>query len=317
MPSADVGLAESLIYFGSGLPPVTDAKAAQLPHTFRRSFLIAQQHSSGTEYNQAISTMIGRILHEDERYLSSDERFVRSALGGHGDLLSDISLLRDLGAKREDKVEMAIINQSMATDFFRIQTRAVPLSNRQGAEFIVTAMQSLADHNIEFGKRAMVALNGARAQAVTMNTLHEAGYEIVVPDVKQPEEVGRWDVDAGVDFVASRVDESTGQVALHLIDAKGRLFIEDTTEKVANVGIQVVRAETETKNAVAAQRDILVDVTKLLVGKGKVPAESFQKARIIKQRIETPTDNAFLRPDGSFKQEFLTKQLLSGIKKYW
>ena len=74
--------------------------------------------------------------------------------------------------------------------------------------------------DISLGTACNKVVSGARAQAGLMHVFEHNGYTLAMPDPLRKQEIKKWDVETGVDFVAFDPNNRI----LYLIDAKSDSF---------------------------------------------------------------------------------------------
>lgn len=187
-----------------------------------------------------VSEMIGwATKNEKNGTLTSDEKEVRSFILGYTNLLTDLSdHLLSYGEIKDKKgnlnqdilLNFARFNQRLALALYQVGLPTASNEDKNNAGFFISVLQESAKKGLPVYSELLKAVKGALAQAGVMRLLYDQGYEIILPDYNNLDELRVWDLEGGVDLVAISPLGRT-----YFIDVKG--------EFVRGVGISDTAVE--------------------------------------------------------------------------
>jgi hypothetical protein len=201
------------------------------------------------------------------------------------------------------KLEQSIFNQKLAIYFYLANTKKS--SSYEAATLLSSLAQAIGELRLPESDILLNILNGARAQAAICRTLTSAGYEVILPDFNNSEEMKSWDLN-GVDFVAISPIRK-----IILIDAKGKR-IDQTDEH-----IQISAEVTAEKKGISAEHQRVIDQVLTLDRQSTNTSSQLElrAAEAIRLEVTVPTADIFMSRIGELDRS-TQRTLLRRVEPY-
>lgn len=204
----------------------------------------------------------------------------------------------------EARVDHAQINQRFSQALYSAARAPKGDPQRKNAEIFYSTMSHLRKEGTALGNAAVKELDAARAQSAAMLVFENAGFQVLVPDHEDRDEIRDMDVLAMADLVVVAEGE------VFFIDVKGRHFDDRgrTQEVVESRGKIIDRRDP---NA-----DLRINASKALMNQVKNEHYS-NTAQMEPNRVELtiPTDDSCLSPLGEVLNESLVIDILRSVRR--
>ncbi len=192
----------------------------------------------------------------------------------------------------EDLILLASFNQRLSTYFYLAAKQKPTEPSYKAASLISGLSSAIGKLNRPKTEFLLGVVDGARTQSAICQTLDRAGYEIILPQHSDIQEIIDWDLN-GVDLAAISPD---GEIVL--IDAMGRRYDQSEGRSEINAAVGL-----DEKGVFAVHRKIVNQVIELSTQSPQIPdSDQLDPENVKRVELKLPTDGVFMGPLGQLDQ---------------